>query len=305
MLSFLSSQAVKKMSKRYTTEEYSSLINSALQNAAEAFGDNVVAEAMKYSLENGGKRIRPILVLEFCRLCGGSVEDALPFACAIEMIHTYSLIHDDLPCMDNDDMRRGKPSCHVKFKEHFALLAGDALLTHAFSFVLSSRCAQKEPQRTLKALSILADGAGNLGMIAGQVIDLESEGKEISCDTLENMDKLKTGALIKASAAMGVVAAGGSEEQLEKALLFASKLGHAFQVVDDILHLIGDVEALGKPIGSDAVSGKSTYVSLLGLEMSRIYAKKLTDEALSALEFFGEEGTYLKELSQKLLSRRK
>ena len=202
-------------------------------------------------------------------------------------------------------MRRGKPSCHVKFKEHFALLAGDALLTHAFSFVLSSRCAQKEPQRTLKALSILADGAGNLGMIAGQVIDLESEGKEISCDTLENMDKLKTGALIKASAAMGVVAAGGSEEQLEKALLFASKLGHAFQVVDDILDVIGDVEALGKPIGSDAVSGKSTYVSLLGLEMSRIYAKKLTDEALSALEFFGEEGTYLKELSQKLLSRRK
>lgn len=293
------------MSKKYSTEEYTSLINSALEKAADSFGDNIVAEAMKYSLENGGKRIRPILVLEFCRLCGGSVQDALPFACAIEMIHTYSLIHDDLPCMDNDDMRRGKPSCHVKFKENFALLAGDALLTHAFSFVLGSSFAKREPERTLKALSLLADGAGNSGMIAGQVIDLQSEGKEISSDTLEMMDKLKTGALIKASAGMGVVVAGGNDEQLEKAFVFASKLGHAFQVVDDILDVIGDAESLGKPIGSDAVSGKSTYVSLLGLEMSRIYAKKLTDEALSALEFFGEEGEYLKELSKKLLSRKK
>lgn len=293
------------MNKSYTTEEYTSLINSALEKASESFGDNVVAEAMKYSLENGGKRIRPILVLEFCRLCGGSIEQALPFACAIEMIHTYSLIHDDLPCMDNDDMRRGKPSCHVRFKEHFALLAGDALLTHAFSFVLSSDFAKKEPQRTLKALGILVQGAGNCGMIAGQVVDLQSEGKEISSDTLELMDELKTGALIKASAGMGVVAAGGSDEQLEKALEFASKLGHAFQVVDDILDVIGDAEALGKPIGSDAVSGKSTYVSLLGLEMSRIYAKKLTDEALSALEFFGADGEYLRELSKKLLSRKK
>lgn len=293
------------MNKGYTTEEYVSLVNTALEKAAESFGDNVVAEAMKYSIENGGKRIRPILTLEFCRLCGGSAEDALPFACAVEMIHTYSLIHDDLPCMDDDDMRRGKPSCHIRFKENFALLAGDALLTHAFSSALSCDFAKREPLRTIKALSLLAEGAGNMGMIAGQVTDLQSEGKEISSDTLEMMDKLKTGALIRASAGMGVVVAGGSDEQLEKAQLYASKLGHAFQVVDDILDVIGDEESLGKPIGSDAASGKSTYVSLLGLEMSRIYAGKLTDEALSALEFFGEESEYLKQLSQKLLSRRK
>ena len=292
------------MNKKYTTDEYITMINSALEKALEKCGDNVVSEAMKYSVRNGGKRIRPILVLEFCRMCGGNVEDALPFACAVEMIHTYSLIHDDLPCMDNDDMRRGQPSCHIKFKEHFALLAGDSLLTYAFSSVLSSETAKKYPEKTLRALSVLAEEAGNKGMIGGQVIDLESEGKEINSETLEKMDNLKTGALIRASAVMGVIAAGGSEEQIEAAGSFALKLGHAFQVIDDILDVVGTEESLGKPIGSDAESEKSTYVSLLGLEMSQIYAKKLTDEALSSLEFFGEEAEFMTELSKKLLSRR-
>jgi len=292
------------MNKKYTTDEYVSIINKALEGVLLECGDNVVAEAMKYSVRNGGKRIRPILVLEFCRMCGGNIEDALPFACAVEMIHTYSLIHDDLPCMDNDDMRRGQPSCHIKFKEHFALLAGDGLLTHAFGVVLSSDFAKKDPQKAIKALSVLAEGAGNLGMIGGQVIDLESEGKEINSDTLEKMDSLKTGALIKASAVMGVIAAGGSEEQIEAAGNFALKLGHAFQVVDDILDVVGSAESLGKPIGSDAVSEKSTYVSLLGLEMSQIYAKKLTDEALANLSVFGDEAEYMTELSKQLLSRR-
>lgn len=292
------------MNKKYTTDEYITMINSALEKALEKCGDNVVSEAMKYSVRNGGKRIRPILVLEFCRMCGGNVEDALPFACAIEMIHTYSLIHDDLPCMDNDDMRRGQPSCHIKFKEHFALLAGDSLLTYAFSSVLSSEIAKKYPEKTLRALSVLAEEAGNKGMIGGQVIDLESEGKEINSETLEKMDNLKTGALIRASAVMGVIAAGGSEEQIEAAGSFALKLGHAFQVIDDILDVVGTEESLGKPVGSDAESEKSTYVSLLGLEMSQIYAKKLTDEALSSLEFFGEEAEFMTELSKKLLSRR-
>lgn len=292
------------MNKKYTTDEYITMINSALEKALEKCGDNVVSEAMKYSVRNGGKRIRPILVLEFCRMCGGNVEDALPFACAVEMIHTYSLIHDDLPCMDNDDMRRGQPSCHIKFKEHFALLAGDSLLTYAFSSVLSSETAKKYPEKTLRALSVLAEEAGNKGMIGGQVIDLESEGKEINSETLEKMDNLKTGALIRASAVMGVIAAGGSEEQIEAAGSFALKLGHAFQVIDDILDVVGTEESLGKPVGSDAESEKSTYVSLLGLEMSQIYAKKLTDEALSSLEFFGEEAEFMTELSKKLLSRR-
>ncbi len=292
------------MNKKYTTDEYISIINKALEEVLLECGDNVVAEAMKYSVRNGGKRIRPILVLEFCRMCGGNIEDAIELACAVEMIHTYSLIHDDLPCMDNDDMRRGQPSCHIKFKEHFALLAGDGLLTHAFGSVLSSNFAKKDPQKAIKALSVLAEGAGNLGMIGGQVIDLESEGKEINSDTLEKMDSLKTGALIKASAVMGVIAAGGSEEQIEAAGNFALKLGHAFQVVDDILDVVGSAESLGKPIGSDAVSEKSTYVSLLGLEMSQIYAKKLTDEALANLSVFGEEAEYMTELSKQLLSRR-
>ena len=292
------------MNKKYTTDEYIRMINAALEDSLEKCGDNVVSEAMKYSVRNGGKRIRPLLLLEFCRLCGGDVESALPFACAVEMIHTYSLIHDDLPCMDNDDMRRGKPSCHIKFKEHFALLAGDSLLTYAFSSVLSSSAAKKDPEMTLEALSVLAEGAGNGGMIGGQVIDLESEGIQISSETLEKMDRLKTGALIKASCVMGVIAAHGTDESKKAAATFAEKLGQAFQVVDDILDVIGNEETLGKPIGSDAESEKSTYVSLLGLEMSQIFAKKLTDEALKSLELFGGDAAYLKDFSQKLLSRR-
>lgn len=292
------------MNKKYTTDEYIRMINAALEDSLEKCGDNVVSEAMKYSVRNGGKRIRPLLLLEFCRLCGGDVESALPFACAVEMIHTYSLIHDDLPCMDNDDMRRGKPSCHIKFKEHFALLAGDSLLTYAFSSVLGSSAAKKDPEMTLEALSVLAEGAGNGGMIGGQVIDLESEGIQISSETLEKMDRLKTGALIKASCVMGVIAAHGTDESKKAAATFAEKLGQAFQVVDDILDVIGNEETLGKPIGSDAESEKSTYVSLLGLEMSQIFAKKLTDEALKSLELFGGDAAYLKDFSQKLLSRR-
>ena len=304
MLNFRLLQAVRKMNKKYTTDEYIRMINAALEDSLEKCGDNVVSEAMKYSVRNGGKRIRPLLLLEFCRLCGGDVESALPFACAVEMIHTYSLIHDDLPCMDNDDMRRGKPSCHIKFKEHFALLAGDSLLTYAFSSVLSSSAAKKDPEMTLEALSVLAEGAGNGGMIGGQVIDLESEGIQISSETLEKMDRLKTGALIKASCVMGVIAAHGTDESKKAAATFAEKLGQAFQVVDDILDVIGNEETLGKPIGSDAESEKSTYVSLLGLEMSQIFAKKLTDEALKSLELFGGDAAYLKDFSQKLLSRR-
>ena len=292
------------MNKKYTTDEYIRMINAALEDSLEKCGDNVVSEAMKYSVRNGGKRIRPLLLLEFCRLCGGDVDSALPFACAVEMIHTYSLIHDDLPCMDNDDMRRGKPSCHIKFKEHFALLAGDSLLTYAFSSVLSSSAAKKDPEMTLEALSVLAEGAGNGGMIGGQVIDLESEGIQISSETLEKMDRLKTGALIKASCVMGVIAAHGTDESKKAAATFAEKLGQAFQVVDDILDVIGNEETLGKPIGSDAESEKSTYVSLLGLEMSQIFAKKLTDEALKSLELFDGDAAYLKDFSQKLLSRR-
>lgn len=292
------------MERAYSTDEYVELINSALEKTLSGCGDNIVSEAMRYSVRNGGKRLRPILTLEFCRICGGKIEDALPFACAVEMIHTYSLIHDDLPCMDDDNMRRGKPSCHIQFGESFALLAGDGLLTFAFSSVLGSDFAKKHPERTIEALRVLSECAGNDGMIGGQTIDLQSEGKEVDSDTLEKMDRLKTGALIKASSLMGVIVAGGSDEQMKAAEEFSLYLGQAFQVVDDILDVVGDEQSLGKPIGSDAESEKSTYVSLLGLEMSQIYAKKLTDNALSRLELFGEESEYLKTLSSKLLSRR-
>lgn len=292
------------MERAYSTDEYVELINSALEKTLSGCGDNIVSEAMRYSVRNGGKRLRPILTLEFCRICGGKIEDALPFACAVEMIHTYSLIHDDLPCMDDDNMRRGKPSCHIQFGESFALLAGDGLLTFAFSSVLGSDFTKKHPERTIEALRVLSECAGNDGMISGQTIDLQSEGKEVDSDTLEKMDRLKTGALIKASSLMGVIVAGGSDEQMKAAEEFSLYLGQAFQVVDDILDVVGDEQSLGKPIGSDAESEKSTYVSLLGLEMSQIYAKKLTDNALSRLELFGEESEYLKTLSSKLLSRR-
>lgn len=296
-----------KKNKSYTAAEYESMINAALKKELPEceYGESVVCDAMSYSVENGGKRIRPMLVLEFCRVCGGEAEDALPLACAIEMIHSYSLIHDDLPCMDNDDMRRGKPSCHIKFGESYALLAGDGLLTHAFHVISRSKFAEKYPIRAVKAVEVLASLAGCNGMIGGQVIDLKSEGRSVGLDTLKIMDKLKTGALIKAAAMLGVIAAGGSEEQMNHAQTYCEKIGQAFQIVDDILDVTADEETLGKPVGSDAQNNKSTYVSLMGLESSRKEAQKLTEEALLSLDIFGDNAEFLKELAKSLVSRNK
>ena len=219
------------------------------------------------------------------------------------MIHTYSLIHDDLPCMDDDDMRRGKPSCHKKFGESYALLAGDALLTQAFVTCSTSALAKKDSKKAIKAISILSSLAGSNGMIGGQVIDLSSEGKKINLETLKKMDKLKTGALIKAACLMGAVIADADEEKLSAASVYAEKLGHAFQIVDDILDVIGDEKLLGKPIGSDAQSNKSTYVSLMGLEESEKQAELLTKQAIESLDIFGDEAEFLIRLAKKLASR--
>ena len=294
------------MNKRYSLDEYVDIINQYLETTIGecSFGEDIVHEAMKYSLSIGGKRIRPVLVLEFCRVCGGDVEKALPFAAAIEMIHTYSLIHDDLPCMDDDDMRRGMPSCHKKFGEEYALLAGDGLLTRAFGVIAESDIAKESPEIALKAIAELSKLAGMNGMIGGQVVDLRNEDKPCGLDVLQTMDSLKTGALIRCAAILGVLAAKGSEDELKCAVAYADNLGHAFQIIDDILDVVGDEKELGKPIGSDADSNKSTYVSILGIDKSKEFANELTSKAISSLDIFGDEKEFLKTLAMSLISRK-
>lgn len=264
-------------------------------------GQFSVAEAMQYSLINGGKRIRPVLALEFARACGGSRDDCLACACALEYIHTYSLIHDDLPCMDNDDLRRGKPSCHKQFDEATALLAGDALLTHAFEIV--SDCDLSDDKKVM-AISLLSQNSGVAGMIGGQVIDLLFEQGNPALKDLLTVYKLKTGALISAACLLGCISAGASSEQLSAASKFAYSLGIAFQIQDDILDIIGDQDKLGKPVGSDADNSKKTYVSIVGIEKAKQDVKKLTDNAVSQLEFF-EDTEFIKLLAYKLVNREK
>lgn len=293
-------------SRKYNIKEYTDLINAGISKYIPEcnYGESVVFDAMNYSLSIGGKRIRPLLVLEFCRICGGDIEKAMPFAVALEMVHTYSLIHDDLPCMDNDDMRRGMPSCHIKFGEEYALLAGDGLLTSAFGVIAESDLAKENPACALEAIGVLSRCAGAEGMIGGQVVDLKNENKKASLDVLETMDRLKTGQLIIAAGTLGCLAAGADSEKITAAVNYCEKIGHAFQIIDDILDVVGDEKQLGKPIGSDKESDKSTYVTILGLEKSKAYAEKLTDEAVKSLEAFGNDGEFLKDLAVKLITRK-
>lgn len=292
------------------SREYVELINNAVSDyvseksfgGRESSGLELMLKAMAYSLEIGGKRIRPMLTLEFCRVCGGDVSAALPLAVAVEMIHTYSLIHDDLPCMDDDDMRRGKPSSHKVFGEANALLAGDSLLTLAFETVLSAPALSGEAKA--KAGLELAKAAGCSGMIAGQVMDLANEGKSASLDEVRATDRRKTGELIRVSAVLGCIAAGADEEKIKAAENYCNNIGLAFQIIDDILDVTSDEETLGKPIGSDSENEKSTYVSLLGLEESSRYASELTANAKKSLEIFGNEGEFLIELADKLSNRK-
>lgn len=280
----------------------SDYVSSKAFSGRESLGLECMRSAMAYSLENGGKRIRPMLTLEFCRLCGGDYMAAIPLAVGIEMIHTYSLIHDDLPCMDDDDMRRGKPSSHKVYGYANALLAGDSLLTLAFETVLSASNLSAEIKA--RAGLELAKAAGCSGMIAGQVMDLENEGKSASIDEIRATDKCKTGELIRVSAVIGCIAAGADEEKIIAAEKYCENIGLAFQIVDDILDVTSDEETLGKPIGSDLDNKKSTYVSLLGLEESSRYASELTEKAKEALEIFGSEGEFLLELADKLSGRK-
>lgn len=258
--------------------------------------------SMEYSLKAGGKRIRPRLVLEFCSLCGGDINDALPLACALEMIHTYSLIHDDLPCMDNDDYRRGKPSNHKVYGEDIALLAGDAMQSLAFE-TATSHITPENAFRVAKAVNNLATYCGATGMVGGQVIDIENEGKSSQIEILKEMDRKKTGAIIKSACEMGCILAGASQAEIEKAQQFGESIGLAFQIQDDILDVTADQEKLGKPVGSDKENEKSTYVSLLGLDKCRELVDELTNKAIESLEFFSGDSTQLKALALSLAKR--
>lgn len=266
---------------------------------------DTVVKAMAYACADGGKRIRPVLTMEFCRLCCGDEKKALPFAAAIEMIHSYSLVHDDMPCMDDSAMRRGKPSVHVSFGEDMALLAGDALLNRAFETVLNETYIQDLPAQTVvKAASVLADAAGIAGMVGGQCIDLESEGKAIDLATLQVLQDGKTAALLRAACVMGVVIGGGDATMQQAAADFGENVGLAFQMVDDILDVTADQAALGKPVGSDAQNEKVTYVTLCGLEETKKIAAQKTDAALRALDAFDGDTAHLKALATALLDRK-
>lgn len=255
-------------------------------------------EAIEYSLMAGGKRLRPCFVFEFCRMCGGAWQQAAPFAAAIEMIHTYSLIHDDLPCMDNDDFRRGKPTNHKVFGEAMAVLSGDALLTDAFAVAASAKLPN--PQDMSTAIGVLSQCAGSLGMVGGQVLDIMSEERLCTEQEVLDIQSRKTGALINAACVLGVLAGGGSEKQIEAAASFAGLLGLAFQIRDDMLDVIGSAQELGKAVGVD--QGKNTFVRLYGLEKCEELVKKYTDSAVDQLIHFSDH-TALEALARSLTGR--
>ena len=258
-------------------------------------------DAMSYSLLSGGKRIRPALTLAVCRLFGGREEDALPFACALEMVHTYSLIHDDLPCMDDDDFRRGRPTNHKVFGEANAVLAGDGLLTAAFAVLAE---APLPPERICQGVTTLAQAAGPAGMVGGQVLDLLGEGQSLTEEEITRIENLKTGCMIEAAARLGAIAAGSTPQEEAAAADYARKLGLAFQVRDDLLDVVGDEAEFGKPIGSDLANGKSTFAALKGVAACEAWVDELTQEAIAYLNPFpGKE--YLCGLARVLAGRTK
>ena len=278
-------------------------LNAYLPNdAVSKLQKTSVVEAMRYSLAAGGKRIRPVLVLEFCRMFGGVETQAMPAAAAIEMIHTFSLIHDDLPAMDDDDMRRGRPSCHRAFPEALAILAGDALSLQAFS-VLAKDPVLSDAQK-IRLITELSESSGQHGMIAGQVLDMEQEGRtDVTAEQLRTMCDFKTGALIRVACRMGCIAAGATQEQIAAADTYGSYLGLAFQIVDDILDVTSTTEVLGKPVGSDAEEQKVTFVTLLGLETAQQEAEALTRKAMAVLETLPQPA-FLLALTRSLLVRK-
>lgn len=264
-----------------------------------------VYKAMNYSLDAGGKRLRPILLMEAYRMCGADDEKFVPFAVSMEMIHTYSLIHDDLPALDNDDLRRGKPSNHKVFGEAMAILAGDALLNYSYEIMSEAVINSDDPRSFAKALYTISNAAGIYKMIAGQVVDVECEGKNIDIQTLNFIHNNKTMAMIKGAVVSGGILAGASDEEIESLSIYGESIGLAFQIVDDILDIVGDEEILGKRIGSDLENKKSTYPSMFGIEKSQKMAEELIARAKSSISVFGEKAEFLEELADYIIHRRK
>lgn len=277
-------------------------LEEALPKPQEGDLAAIIWEAMRYSLLVGGKRIRPAMTLGFCVLCGGDAKQALPFACGVEMVHTYSLIHDDLPCMDDDDLRRGKPTNHKVYGEAMALLAGDGLLTGAFEEVLRFTGPSADGVRGAR---VLAQCAGAAGMVGGQCIDLQSEGGQVDLPLLQAMDQGKTVALISAACQLGCIAAGAGEDALSHARQYAQGVGMAFQIRDDILDVLGDAKTLGKNVGMDSAHDKRNYVSLLGVDKAQALVESYTEEAQRALDAFSGDTTFLRELARSLVARNK
>ena len=262
-----------------------------------------IYDAMRYSVMAGGKRLRPVIMLLSCEMCGGTDKDVMPFACALEMIHTYSLIHDDLPALDNDDYRRGRKTSHVVFGEAMAILAGDALLNYAYETACKAFAMDTDVKKVADAMCILASKPGIYGMIGGQVVDVEMTGRTLSREQLEYVYENKTGALIEASMMIGATLAGADASQLEKIRRIASDVGMAFQIQDDILDICGDSALLGKPTRSDEENGKVTYVTIHGIDESSKYVNMLSERAVKGLEEIGGDYGFLKELIVWLIHR--
>ena len=290
------------MLKKYISEK-AALIDEALQAALppQQGCDGVLIDAMRYSLFAGGKRLRPILLMAAAEALGSPGHLYTQVACALEMIHTYSLIHDDLPSLDNDDYRRGKPTNHKVYGDALALLAGDGLLTEAFVTLLSQQGVEKRILCII--IKEIASAAGPYGMVSGQVVDLLSENKQIDSETLTYMHQQKTGAMFRAAVRSGALLAGASEAQLAALTEYAKQFGLAFQITDDILDVVGNSEKIGKPVGSDERNHKSTYVSLYTLSGAKEMARLSVEQAVAALEIFGEEAEILRLIVQNLLLR--
>ena len=262
-----------------------------------------IFEAMNYSLKAGGKRLRPILTLEACRIVGGNEEDVIPFAIAIEMIHTYSLIHDDLPALDNDDLRRGVPTNHKVYGDAMAILAGDGLLNYAFEIMLKSSIGKENPAKYLNAINEIAKSSGVYGMIGGQVVDIESEDKKIEMEKLDFIHLHKTAAIIVGCMRAGAIIGDATEKQLENITKYATNIGLSFQIADDILDITGDESKLGKKVGSDIDNNKSTYPSLIGLEKSKEIANDLINEAKTRISNIKGDTEFLNDLAEYIVAR--
>ena len=312
---FLKNRLSRKSGRKMNKFDLNSYLSSKRKQIDTALGiiidnnstDSTIRDAMKHSLMASGKRLRPILCIAAADTVGNHSDPTIRTACALEMIHTYSLIHDDLPAMDNDTLRRGQPTCHIKFDEATAILAGDALLTLAFEILSSVNAADTDrgALNRLRVINTIARAAGCNGMIEGQMQDIAAEGKVLGLADLKKMHRLKTGALIEASVISGTILGNGNRDQIEKLKYYARNIGLAFQITDDILNVEGDPDIMGKDVGTDQSRGKSTYPSILGMEKSKKFARKLVNDALKVLDYFDNKADPLRAIAHYIVVRNK